>query len=185
MLTHLQQSNSHPCATCFVRAPLCFASSPTVLEVIQGPAPPQCHLPVTLPRSSKACQGERPARDLPGALPAAGILRALLCAWPMEPQVCGAYPPLHNCTWLNPKWRGHLAPSVWRTQGGRHLAEKRNRSQAAPCRVPSRDVPLLPHIPSHLTYQGHCGTGPLIHQRPDNLQSPGRNIREVTGIKDP
>lgn len=29
MLTHLQQSNSHPSARSFVRAPLCFDTSPT------------------------------------------------------------------------------------------------------------------------------------------------------------
>lgn len=104
--------------------------------------------------------------------------------------LCGAHLPLHNCTWLNPKSRGHLAPSVWRTQGGRCLGEASNSSQAAPCRVSScpqlqRDVPLLSLLPNHLTYQGHCGTDPLIHQRPDNLQSPGRNIRVLIGIKEP
>lgn len=155
MLTHLQQSNTHPFATSFVRALLCFATSPTVL-VMQGSVPPQPLL-----------------HHVHGT---AGLCRAHL--------------PLCSCTWLNPKWRGHLAPSAWRTQGGRHLGEETNSSQAAPCKVSScpqvqRDVPLLSHVPSHLTYLGHCGTGPLIHQRPDNLQSPGRNIWGLIGIKDP
>lgn len=187
MLTHLQQSSSsHPSATSFVRAPLCFATSPSAHP--GGDAGISASsAPVTFPRSSeaKACQGESPARLSRGAACWLHPESSTVCMTCGTTSLCGAHLPPRNCTWPNPKLHGHLAPSVWRTQGGRHLGE--DSSQAAPCKVSScpqvqRDGCSSALTHPHLTYQSHCGTGPLIHQRPDNLQSPGRNIRGLPGI---
>lgn len=43
-----------------------------------------------------------------------------------------SHSPLHSCTWLNLRWHGHQAPSVWRIQGGRQLEKESSRWQAAP-----------------------------------------------------